>query len=89
MPRTSQQTFLQPDGANPAVGAALVTPNDATDLPNGPCRALYIGVTGNINIDTPQGDTILFSNVPVGILPVGAKRVRVATTTATLIIALY
>ena len=89
MPKTSQQEFLQPDGANPALGAALVTLADA-DLPVLGARALYVGGTGNVRVTTAQGDDVLFSAVPTGfILPVSVNRVWLTNTTATLIVALY
>jgi hypothetical protein len=72
----------------PASGAAAVTPSDTTEL--GPCRALYIGGTGNVVVHMPSRDTsVTFSNVLAGtILPVSARRVMAATT-ATNIVALY
>lgn len=79
-------------GANaPAGGYAAVTPNDSTDLPNGVCRALYVGGAGTLVIDSPQGDTaVAFVGVVAGsTLSVRAKRVRATSTTATNIVALY
>ncbi len=75
-------------GTNPADGAASVTPNDGADLAF-VARALYVGGTGNIKIDTPNGDTVTFNAVPVGILPVRANKVYSTGTTATNIVALY
>lgn len=74
----------------PAQGAVAVTPNDGSDLAPTGCRALFIGTGGNVNLDTHQGDTVLFKNLPSGsILDVGAKRVRSTNTTAADIVALY
>ena len=71
-----------------ASNAASVTPNDSADLSNP--GQLYIGGTGNVNVDTINGQTIVFSGVPVGtILPVVVKRVRSTSTTATNILVLY
>jgi len=75
-------------GTNPADGAASVTPNDGADLAF-VARALYVGGTGNIKIDTPNGDTVTFNAVPVGVLPVRANKVYSTGTTATNIVALY
>jgi len=77
------------DFSAPAVGAAVVTPNDSVDLPRFPARALYIGVTGNLVVDTAEGQTITFTAVPVGIFPVSVRRVRATSTTASNIVALY
>lgn len=73
----------------PAEWAAAVTPSDSVDLPQ-ICRGLYVGVSGNISLDMPDGATVLFSNVAAGIvLPIRAKRVRSTSTTATGIVAVY
>lgn len=76
-------------GSAPAARAAAVTASDSADLTNGICRALYVGTTGNINVDMSDGATVLFSNVPVGIFPIKAKRVRSTSTTASNLVALY
>ena len=73
-----------------AVGAAAVTPDNSNDLPNGPCRALYIGTAGAISLDVGNSTAVIFAGVPAGtILPVHAKRVRATGTVATNIVALY
>lgn len=74
---------------SPANGAAAVTTNDSTDLAIAPCRSLYIGTTGDVKVDTASGDTVTFTAVPVGILPVRCKRVYATGTSASTIIALY
>lgn len=73
---------------DPAVYAAAITPADGTDLPS-PCRSIYVGVTGNIALVTVGGNTVTFSNVPVGVLPVQARRVLATGTTATTMIAMW
>lgn len=76
---------------SPAIGAIAVTPSDSADITGGPCRALYVGVTGNISVTFQNGQTAFFENVPVGWFPVCAKRVNATTggtTTATKIIAM-
>lgn len=88
MPSTGQGDIVAGLSA-PAGGAAAVTPNDGTDLPNGVCRSLYVGGTGNIVLITAQGDTVTFNAVPVGFFPVRCSRVKATLTTATAIVALY
>jgi len=89
MPRSSQQEFLQPDGANPALGAALVTLADS-DLPVLGARALYVGSSGNVRVTTAFGDDVVFTGVLAGsILPVSVNRVWLTNTTAGNIVALY
>lgn len=71
---------------SPARDAVAVTPNDGADLAN-VCRALYVGVSGDIKLTTPEGTVLTFKNVPAGVFPVGAKRVWQTGTTASEIIA--
>jgi len=71
----------------PAVNAVSVTPSDSTDL-DPPARALYIGGTGDIKVDTINGDTATFTAHPVGYMPVEVKRVHSTGTTASSILAL-
>lgn len=83
------QNESAPNPDAPAGGAVAVTPDNSNDLAI-PARALYVGTGGNINLDTAQGDTVVFTSVPSGsILPVRAKRVRATSTTASNIVALY
>jgi hypothetical protein len=70
----------------PAQDAAVVTPSDSAL--SGSFRALYVGVSGHVTLVTAAGNSVLFSNVPVGILPVAGRGVRVTGTSASLIIAL-
>lgn len=51
--------------------------------------ALYVGVTGDIQVDTEGGNTaILFKSVPVGFFPVSVTKVYTANTTASQILGL-
>ncbi len=70
----------------PAQNAVAVSPSDIAL--SGTFRALWVGTAGNINLVTLTGTTVLFSNVPVGIFPVGGRGVRAASTTAALMVAL-
>jgi len=70
-----------------AHSATAVTPSDATIIPT--TRGLYIGVTGNLAVKMSDDEnTITFSNVPVGVLPIQVIQVLSTGTTATNIIAL-
>lgn len=76
-------------GTNPADGASEITPNDSTDLTL-VARALYIGGSGDLKINTPNGDTVTFQDIVAGsLLPVRAVRVYATGTTATNIVALF
>ena len=73
---------------SPGSNAAVVTPNDRTDLTTS-TRGLYVGGTGNIKVDMVGGETVTFSAVPVGVLAIRVKRVHSTSTTATNILALW
>lgn len=75
---------------NPASNAVAVTTSDIVSFTAGECRALYVGVAGNISIFQRNGTFVTFIGVPAGsILPVSALRVNTTDTTATSIVALY
>jgi len=67
-----------------------VTPNDSTDLPDGPCRGLWVGGAGNLSVigafDTVE---VTLTAVPIGLHALAVKRVRATGTTATLLVAVY
>mgnify|MGYP000879959634 FL=1 len=73
---------------DPADFAAPVAPNDVTEFAQ-PMRSLYVGVTGNVSVLTTNGQSVIFANVPVGILPIRCRRVNSTGTTATNIIGLW
>lgn len=70
-----------------AHGAVAITPNDSTEIPI--TRSIYVGGTGNINVVMADGQTVLFSNVAVGIFPIQVQQVLSTSTTASLLVALY
>lgn len=75
-----------------ARSAAVVTPNDSTDLPRLPALALYIGAAGNVKVITANNETITFNGLAAGsYLNVQVKRVFATDTTVTAgnVIALY
>jgi hypothetical protein len=73
----------------PAYDARAVTTSDTVMLPNGICRFLYVGVTGDVTVLTAGGSTVTFKAAPVGRLDVQCQRVNATSTTATNILALY
>lgn len=81
-------TGRQAHMADPARHAFAVTPSDGTDLTNR-VVALYVGAAGDVKLDTWGGETVTFTNVPVGVLPVRVRRVYATGTTASGIIGLY
>ena len=84
--------------SDPASLFLAVTPSDTAKLTpytvgNGiklpRCRALYIGVTGDVVVKNEAGTSVTFTAVPVGILPVSTDQVLSTGTTATNIVALF
>jgi len=70
-----------------AVNCIAITPADS-DLV-APVRALYIGGSGNVRINDTGGGSVIFYNVPAGvILQVMARRVWSTNTTASNIVGL-
>ena len=78
-----------PGDNGPADNFAAVTKSDTTDLAGGPCRALFVGVGGDVVAVTVADVAVTFKNVVSGTtLPVIARRVNSTSTTATDIVAL-
>lgn len=74
----------------PGSASEAITPHDTNELTEGPSRAIYVGVTGNLTVRLlNDDDDTLFSNVPVGIFPIRASHVRSTGTTATNLVAMY
>jgi len=79
----------EPDISAPARRVRAVTPNDAADLPDGPCRSLFVTVAGNVAIIAKDDSAAVTIAVGAGqVLPVEVRRVNATNTTATAI-ALY
>lgn len=51
-------------------------------------RGLYVGTTGDVSLVLPNGNTVIFKTVPVGVLPVACTNVTTANTTASNLVAL-
>lgn len=68
----------------PALGSRAITPNDTTDIPGGPARALLVTVAGDVSFIDMEGNTVTLPAVPAyTAIPIAATRVRAAGTTAT------
>lgn len=64
--------------------AVNITPSDVDDHN---LNGIYVGGTGNVNVVTDAGTTVLFSACPVGTkIELLIKRVKSTSTTATLIV---
>ena len=77
---------------SPETGARhlrTVTPNDGADLPDGVCRALQIGVAGDVKV-LAEGDTDpIVVPVQAGTWDCWVRKVFATGTTATGIVAMY
>jgi hypothetical protein len=77
----------------PATGGVAVAPNDNSDLPTAPTRALYIGTTGDLKVNMADGTTVSFVAIPAGtVLPISVTRVFATGqpgSIATNVVALY
>lgn len=79
-------------GVNPQTErtGVAVTPDDSNDLPNGPCRGLYVTGSGNVNVNLAGGGTAVLTGLSAGqIVDINATRVLATSTTATGVYALY
>lgn len=71
------------------IGAATVTPNDASDLPK-IASGIYVGATGDLVVTFLDGNTVTLKGLASGVIhPLCVKRVLATGTTATGIIAMY
>lgn len=52
-----------------------------TDFPQGVCRGLYVGATGDISVRKIDGTDIVLPAVPVGIWPFAVTRINTTGTT--------
>jgi hypothetical protein len=79
----------QPAGLS-ARNAAVVTPNDSTDLAE-VTRGVFVGVGGNLNVNMAgTGTSITITAVPSGaFLPISVARIRSTSTTASSIVAFW
>lgn len=74
---------------SPALHAFDVTPSNTVDLPI-TTRGFYVGVGGNVKVDTAGGETVTFVGCLSGSYhPIRAKRIYATGTTATNLIGLY
>jgi hypothetical protein len=69
-------------------GAKTVTPSDTVDLSYP--SVIYVGVGGNVQVTTAQGDQVIFVGLIAGqVIPVQVIRVWSTSTTATTMLAIY
>lgn len=64
---------------SPARAAIKVTAA-ATDLPDGVCRALWVGTAGTITGVDAMGNTVTSFPASTGLIPVGFSRITTSST---------
>lgn len=88
-----QADFAASGETNPAAHAVEITPaNVDLTLTEGFSftRAIYVGVTGDLEVKMAGGEIVTFVAVPAGqILPLRVSQIRTGGTTALSIVALY
>lgn len=73
-------------GVMPGFDGIAITPSDSANLAT-ICRALFIGVAGNVKLLTPASTSLEFINLQAGsILPIMVLRVFSTSTTSTNIV---
>jgi hypothetical protein len=81
-----------PTSSNASAGSLkAVTPHASNNLPDGVARSLWVGGAGNVEVIAEDDSAaVVIAGVAAGtLLPIRAKAVRAASTTATSIVALY
>lgn len=73
---------------DPGKFAAAITPSDVTNL-TAVTRAIYVGSAGGNITAVINGSAVLFTAVPIGILPIQCSRVNATGTTSTNLVALW
>lgn len=74
---------------DPVRNVEAITPSDSVDL-TAPTHGIYVGVGGNVAVETENGSTATFTSVLAGsIIPVRAIKVLSTNTTATTLLAMW
>lgn len=69
--------------SGPALGSRAISPSDTVAITGG-ARALWVVATGNLSFLDVEGNTVALTAVPAfTVIPVGAQRVNLTGTTAT------
>ena len=73
----------------PAEAYDGITPSDGTALAR-PTRAVYVGVSGDLRVDSMDGNQVTFVGLAAGMVhPIRCTRVYATGTTATDIVGIY
>jgi|AACY02.3.fsa_nt_gi hypothetical protein len=72
-----------------AVAMVAVAPDDHVDLPDGPCRGLFVGVGGDLCVHDMRGIAVTLVSGDTQYHPIMVKRVLASGTSAAGVVALY
>lgn len=75
-----------------AFSIRVVSPHATNDLPDGPCRGLWVNDNGVVAVSVVAANDSAAVTVSVsgpGLIPIAGKAVRVSGTAAASIVALY
>lgn len=53
-----------------------------------PCTAIYVGASGNLDVEFSDGTEVSFIGVPVGVFPIGVVEVK-SSSAANSLVALF
>jgi len=74
---------------DPIENAFDITPSNTENLTY-TTRGIYVGTSGNLKVDTADGDTVTFVSLSAGVIhPMRVRRVYATGTTAGSIIGVY
>jgi hypothetical protein len=86
----SIEPSFQFNAVTPSDTAALTYTNVDGAVENRSCKAIYVGVAGNLAVKNDAGTSVTFTGVAAGsIYPISAAYIMATNTTATDIVALY
>ena len=86
---STNQLLLNAEGTTSVPSGTAYTIYSQADNPNNGCT-LYIGLAGNITVETVGGDVVTFTGMPTGsFIPVHVLKVKASGTTAQSILALW
>ena len=73
----------------PARKSSDITPDDDNDLAV-VSRSIYVGVSGDLAVHMADSDSIqIYKSVPIGFIPIQAKRVLATGTTAAFLVSVW
>lgn len=80
---------FEPGSTSPAGSVVPVTPSDATNFPQGVCRALLVGTAGAADLVDGSGTTRSAVPLQAGYNPICCQRINSTNLTASNIWAIY